>query len=334
MSKKRKYATTGLYSELSEYSSLLRALRTSTTLDLSSHLTAANAPIVNTRYDGKEDASVVSNAVATLTPRDGDPEGSSSALPDSQALTAVDPEEYVDTPTEDSDPSSAPRKKARISAPATVRDTWTKWPLVPSEVHIPEWPFDEEVRILAVDALHRLRSPAQEDDEQLDPNDQFDDALNPVTLRALTRATAKHLYEILGASSAMLPESEDSLQNRHGYINWELVLSAMDAFGLGNSQHLENVKKRMLVLYPKYDTEHLRDPYFVDTMPRPPNNDIQTILEDPYEFLDRADLEAVFADEDSEDTQAEPSTNPQDGETTGENVFPTPQDDDEWAGSE
>ena len=262
---KRKYVESKLHTELSEYSSLLRALRTSTTLDLSTQLTLQDAP--GTEPTAAPDGSVYEDddeddegeAPVDLNLDETEEAGPSS----SRAVTSHDQEQIPVPAPEESGPepaSVAPtrrRLRSKARAPATVRDTWTKWPLVPSEVHVPEWPFDEEVRVLALDSLHQLRakntftgemgqetaaagaSSSKETSESItapadniDLDATFDNKLTPVNVHAMSRATSWRLYEILAASAALLPEAEDSLQNRHGYINWELVLSAVDAFGL------------------------------------------------------------------------------------------------------
>lgn len=250
---KRKRVETKIHTELSEYSSLLRALRTTATLDLASQLTLPDAPGSQPTAAPSED---VYEDDDDLEP---DFEANTGAA-ESSPVEGADAVQHSEEPTASSSqlPSHGHQKK-KSGPSATTRDTWTRWPLVPSEVHTPEWPFDEEVRILAQGALRRLRvnekTETQEDelsvesedgdenipdepseetgaDDASDSDDSFDDILTPVNVHALTRAATNRLYEILAASAAMLPEGEDSMQNRHGYINWELILSAVDAFDL------------------------------------------------------------------------------------------------------
>lgn len=249
---KRKHVPTDLHSELSEYSSLIRALRTSNTLDLSTQLTLVDGPGTqptsqpnDETYEDDEDENL-ETADAGEDDADVDVDNGEPAL--------VEEEDAEDDVSVDHESNSRRKAKGKARAPATVRDTWTKWPLVPSEVHVPEWPFDEEVRLLAQGALRRLHPAVKtsedneestqveeadgDEDTEEDEASDSDDELPAETVHSLARATAKRLYEILGAASVMLPKGEDSMQNRHGYINWELVLSAVDAFGLYTPEYV------------------------------------------------------------------------------------------------
>lgn len=268
---KRKHVQTKLHSELSEYSSLLRALRTNNTLDLASQLTVPDVigsqPTAVASDDVYEDDDDISIAGRSETGEDNEPL-------DTQVLVAADTEDStaVQQPLESvasTSLRSRSKSKGKTRAPATVRDTWTKWPLVPSEVYVPEWSFDEEVRVLATEALQRLPlddvdvdepkpEPSAESendnegDNESDEEEQesqevveddssdvaLDSTLSPTDLRSLTRSSARRLHEILAMSCAMLPEGEDSLQNRHGYINWELILNAADALGLYRPEYV------------------------------------------------------------------------------------------------
>lgn len=242
---KRKRVAAAIHSELSEYTSLLRALRTTATLDLTSQLIHSNAQSRQSTAAPREDA-YEDEEEEIIQP--GDPRGEDSLRdePVTRETSAGDVGEPVAS-------SSLPSLKGKNHAPSTARDTWTKWPLVPSEVYTPEWPLDEEIRILARDALQRLRASEveasrnpdveseDEDEDDLlsdDAEDMFDDILTPVNVRALTRAATNRLYEMLAVSAAMLPKGEDSMQNRHGYINCELILTAMDAFGLFKPEYV------------------------------------------------------------------------------------------------
>ncbi|TCD60027.1 hypothetical protein EIP91_010858 [Steccherinum ochraceum] len=316
---KRKYVEAGLHSELSGYSSLLRALRTTDTLDLASQLTLPDAqgsgPTSVSRDDVYEDDDDDISAIADPA-EDGhaaDPAATSS----SQASSVVQPGEVApELPSPPSPSSRSSHPKASHSLrPATIRDTWTKWPLVPSEVHTPEWPFDDEIRLLAEDVWRR-QSPlstseiddGQEQTSSPDGPDDLQVQVTPITVHALARVASKRLHEILAACCAMLPEGEDSMQNRHGYINWELVLSAVSGFGMFKPEQLEDIKQRMLVLYPKYKKRRLHDSYAIDLAS-------QRAPAQRTDFLDLGFTAADFKAPGAQSRTVKRKTSPKDGQS-------------------
>ncbi|THH31835.1 hypothetical protein EUX98_g2341 [Antrodiella citrinella] len=303
---KRKRVAKGIHSELSEYSSLLRALRTTATLDLTSQLIhldprskQRSAAQGGEGYEDDEDEDADEEVVNDNARGGANSRNEYVASETSEGVTAGDAEEPV---ASSSHSTSRPSQKRKSRAPATARDTWTKWPLVPSEVYTPEWPLDEEIRIIARDALQHIRASEaeasrnpdveseDEDAEEQEEEYTFDEILTPVNVRALTRAATNRLYEMLAVSAAMLPKGEDSMQNRHGYINCELILSAMDAFGVFKPEQLENIKQRLLVLYPKNRPRLEQNSCFVDPKPPPPKSDRSYLTLDWYRFVEPSDF--------------------------------------------
>ncbi|KAI0074945.1 hypothetical protein K474DRAFT_1600673 [Panus rudis PR-1116 ss-1] len=265
---KRKRISAAVHAEFSEYSSLLRALRTADTLDLSSHIFLHDATLSEHR--------------ASSPP-------ASSSVPPTQ-------------------PTSPARSK-----PRKPRDTWTRWPLLANDVHIPEFSFEEEMRLLAVQALEH-RAPEFVDrmhiTERSDPSKRSrskrtksvdfasssdeeerkiavsritsrrppsrrpsrpqtpaavyappGELLSPAYLRALHQCSANRLSEILACLTAILPMRESSMQNRSGTINWEIVLGTVRSLGLIDQETFERLRDRMLALYankPNYCGELFR----------------------------------------------------------------------------
>ena len=123
---KRKLRTVpaALHSELSEYSSLLRALRTNDTLDLASQLLRTQ-PATST---SNEDPS-------------------------------VDLEQAVPSPNnlESYSGSQSLAKRKNL-------DNWTRWPLLTDDIHVPEFGFQDEVKALAMQALKTQQDSSDMED--------------------------------------------------------------------------------------------------------------------------------------------------------------------------
>lgn len=204
---KRKRVPVKLHSELTEYSSLLRALRTTSTLDVASHIATHELP-----------SSVHAN----------NPESSNSRNITPEVDTAVDP-----------DSSSAPQqKRTRTTSPALSeqsskshkRDLWTRWPLLADDVPIPEWSLEDEIQHL----MNGLNTGDGQNKTSSDPSSRQsstepDDA--PYYLPYIALSTLDHLHTILGAIAVHTPYRSDSLQNRLEPIRWQSVLDALAASG-------------------------------------------------------------------------------------------------------
>jgi hypothetical protein len=198
---------TALHAELSEYSFLLRALRTSNTLDVVSHLTNVPASKDEPDFEIQD----VSNQGA---PHEHTPE----------ALGSV---------------SNIKRKrKLRGGGLGTTsgksRDTWTRWPLLADDVHVPEWGLEDEIKLLALHSLrqyspHKFLDPSPED---AGTDADEDDILPPSTVKALTLSSSSHLSSILAIISAHIPLYEKGLQSRLKPVGWESVVDMMGASGL------------------------------------------------------------------------------------------------------
>lgn len=168
---KTRLVPSALHAELSEYTSLLRALRTNDILDVASQLTrpyagpSTGASTVTTRDDSLAPQSV--NFVdVDLSDEDGgrsirvtgkDVNDGESEKPDSESEDELDGGEEV----VGAQKGKAKAKKSRSLRKKKVeRDEWTRWPLMDGDVHIPEWGFEDEVLFLARQSIALHRSAA------------------------------------------------------------------------------------------------------------------------------------------------------------------------------
>jgi hypothetical protein len=205
MGKSRKTVPAALHTELSEYTSLLRALRTSDTLDLSSQLTKAQ---------GRPQAQQSANTV------DGD---------DGIGLTASASGEI--TPSFLS-PSRSQGSPTQGSSGKAKEDNWTRWPLLEGDVHSPEFRFQDEIEMIASEALKLQRQEDPDGDNHFPEEDDEEARLPQSFMDSLTLASSTYLSQILSALAAHIPLAEKSMQNRIKPIRWEGVLDIVAVGGL------------------------------------------------------------------------------------------------------
>lgn len=207
---KRTRVPAALHSELSEYSSLLRALRTTHTLDLSSQLSQVVTPPVpatsevelSNDEDEKQEYHVDHKATSP-------PQTSDAAIEELER----------------------PRPKPKRAGP--TNDVWTRWPLLAGDVHVPEWGLDEEIRLIASQSMKDSKTSSgrsSEDDGTVNVEDE-DDLLPDSSLIALRNDSVNHLSHMLSTLSFCIPLVEKSLRNRVRPLNWERVLAAVSASG-------------------------------------------------------------------------------------------------------
>ncbi|KAI0634277.1 hypothetical protein C8Q77DRAFT_1056119 [Trametes polyzona] len=243
---------TALHSELTEYSSLLRALRTTDTLDLTKHL--AEPP--PTSLQAISDLDDISLSDEDLYEPIEEPPATESV---SHELTS-----NVDSSVRSGLSSARPRRTRR-SGKAKQRDTWTRWPLLAGDVLVPEWGLYDEVRQAAEEALEVTSgpsaasqpdlaeggtvhdSPASSDYEEMDDDHPV---LSPIALRALTADSSAFLTRILALLAAHVPNAEKSMQNRLKPMSWETVIDVASTHGVITAELAEHVRSRMAALYP------------------------------------------------------------------------------------
>jgi hypothetical protein len=216
--KKKKTVPAALHSEISEYASLLRVLRTTGMLDVTAQLTRLGSPQppwqaspVNEEETGLRQASTLSR---------GDNKGASGLSDEDKC-----------------------HPSAGHGSGTSSRNTWTRWPLLAGDIHIPEWRFEDEVLSLAKQVLlsdfpilNNLSEDSSSRLSVIDPNelheDQVEALLPPSSLRALTDVSSSHLEGILAALASYGPLVDTRAQCRHQPIGWESVLNIVGAAGL------------------------------------------------------------------------------------------------------
>ncbi|KAI0340448.1 hypothetical protein BDW22DRAFT_426067 [Trametopsis cervina] len=263
--RKRTAVPAALHSELTEYSSLLRALRTSNTLDLASQLTT-HASVSAAGRDEDDDELIDDDH--------SDDAAEESERPLSANIIGATPDTGLSDPANDSHfdapkPRSTAKNAAKKPRSKVARDTWTRWPLLAGDVHVPEWSLEDEVKLLAVRCLKSTEEPADDvfqpqdalsaesssnsvsDTHTEDVDDDLADELLPApALHALTTSCGRYLSQVLALLAAHVPPGEKSMQNRVRPINWESVLNIAATNGLVNNDAVQSIRNRLGDIYP------------------------------------------------------------------------------------
>ncbi|KAF9494332.1 hypothetical protein BDN71DRAFT_1449056 [Pleurotus eryngii] len=227
---KRKQIPTELHSELSEYSSLLRALRTSHTLDLSSQLTQRQSS-PHSRSTSQEDL----GELIALDDADRS-QDDLRAKTDAHTLNAMTADSSFHRAR-----SSASQSQGKKS------DTWTRWPLLAGDVLVPEWGFEDEMKLFA---LHVLRSHYGQDATS-DEDDWDEEFESSAWSSSLAHVSSLHLTRILALLATHTPIGNKSMQNRINPVGWEMVINALGAYGSDfvDETALARVKQRLEAIY-------------------------------------------------------------------------------------
>ncbi|KAJ6613588.1 hypothetical protein B0H10DRAFT_216761 [Mycena sp. CBHHK59/15] len=229
---KRKRVPQALHSELSEYSSLLRALRTNDILDVAKHITGPPPP--KERRKPKRTELPVQLDVGELR----------SSLPDES----------------DIQPVAGPSNLKEIEAPkrkhARKRDTWTRWPLLVTDVHVPEWGLQDEIEALMGIALKNNPHAGLSESDSLEDLDVDD---TPSTLPYLTQSASNFLSSVLALIAIHTPARPQSMQDRINPIGWQNVLDVVGSCGDSrfDENMINNVRARMEAIYVPYESNAL-----------------------------------------------------------------------------
>jgi hypothetical protein len=136
-SKKRKPQK--LRQELSEYTSLIRTLHTTSTQDLLPHLTGSFPRLPSSPYSRKyRSLSVISH------PSRSSRDSSTNAGGKDRADESEEGHEG-----KDSDGTRTPKSASSETQDNSTRDIWTRWPLLRASVYVPEWTLQDEVKSIA-----------------------------------------------------------------------------------------------------------------------------------------------------------------------------------------
>ena len=223
---KKKRVPAALRFELTEYASLLRALRTKDAMDLAAHLTKPSP--------------------FTLPPRNDELESNLDTHLDDELLDEPD----VNSRGTTAGPSNLnhPINKAITNqtsgkvAPKRKRDQWTRWPLLLEDVPIPEWTLEDEVAAIASQVMKaRLpptfptyEGPLEHDDPShtdyvMKSEDEEDDPDHPFYVPYLTSIIASLLSTIFSLLAKHTPFRPASMQNRIEPLNWRSVIDVIVA---------------------------------------------------------------------------------------------------------
>ncbi|KAJ4463565.1 hypothetical protein C8R41DRAFT_145083 [Lentinula lateritia] len=223
----RKRIPAALHSELTEYTSLLRSLRTNDALDVTSQLTRyfnhkgkEKAQISDDTYDD-DDSECMNDGDVDFNDVGSDVEGE----------LASDVEAGSSCRTNSSSKSSTKRK--RVSRPQSLatedimttktnpstHETWTRWPLLAQDVPYPEWTLQDEVAHITAFLLRDTSSSPSDVDS--DPNSS-----NSSLISTLTLSSSRYLDSILASLAAIIPKRSVSMINRLAPAGWQSVLAA------------------------------------------------------------------------------------------------------------
>ena len=257
------------HSELTEYSHLLKTLRTNRTLDLTYHLSQDPA-LYRQTHDGIEEGSdSTSGEESKDVERDEEDEpipgpsglscaasppitsdvgynsarGSSPSQPSSKAKGKQPVREAEDS---NSSSSSKTRQKRCGS-----NDIWTRWPLLAGDVLVPEWTFEDEVRLVAEKTIAVIRRrenggnfgnnveqaessnpPPCDSDNLKDTDDPDLSTVLPAHFTALPAIIKSHLASLLAALAHHTPLVKCSLYPRLRPMSWVQVLNCAGACAL------------------------------------------------------------------------------------------------------
>ncbi|KAF9467164.1 hypothetical protein BDZ94DRAFT_1287872 [Collybia nuda] len=265
---KRKLVPTALHSEFTEYSSLIRALRTSNTLDVTSHIAKPHAgPSLQSREASEElnsddDDSEREEQDLELDTGHGEDNDTFSEPPDIPPSTSQSRD--TSPVSNRTSPLGSRKRKRKSTSPSRPqrRDLWTRWPLLADDVHIPEWGLDDEIGLLAATALknqNRPPLPCANTSSTSDSSDSDDIDGDPSTyLPHLTNAATNYLSTILALLVAHTPNRPHSQQNRIEPIGWRAVLDILSSCPdprIADLMIINNVKIRMEALFESSGTE-------------------------------------------------------------------------------
>ncbi|KAJ3754854.1 hypothetical protein EV360DRAFT_50798 [Lentinula raphanica] len=209
----RKRIPATLHSELSEYSSLLRAIRTNDSLDVTSQLT---------RYFNSEEENASGDEADFGRRAKLSSQGSKKTTSRLQ--------------------SQATEESIASTKDPTPRENWTRWPLLVQDVPPPEWTLRDEVANIATFLLPRTNSST---DDDLESENCFDPEIDPSVSQMVTTMTLsslRYLDSILASLAAIIPERPSSMINRLAPAGWQTVLAALQIQAASRSLDETSIK--------------------------------------------------------------------------------------------
>jgi hypothetical protein len=153
MASKKKNPSQSLRHEVSEYTSLIRTLHTSSTRDIVPHLIGVFPPPSQPsrltsksqrKFHSRSNSSRNENSQSSDEFKPGNSSSETSQDGDKETSRGNKKRNGISEITEDQDSSTEP---------TTRRDTWDRWPLLQQSVHVPEWTLQDEVKAIAESAI-------------------------------------------------------------------------------------------------------------------------------------------------------------------------------------
>ncbi|KAF8579968.1 hypothetical protein K439DRAFT_1637436 [Ramaria rubella] len=244
-----KIVPAALHSELTEYASLLRAIRTSSTLDIVPQL-SRSIPQLEASDNASDDD----------TDFDHEDDGESSSHRPSPEL----PKESIETVTLSKGKSKAKSPSKSVKKFRRKNDGWTRWPLLQEHCPVPEWSFDEEIVAIAEQSirtqtrsshsspsstLHPDRSENTNGNE--DPDDDIADELilSKAQLLGITSEAASKLSSTLALLAFHRPHTTFTKHGRIAPMNWQDVLDAVGISRIFDTETVDGVKRRLEAIY-------------------------------------------------------------------------------------
>lgn len=235
---KRKAIPAALHSEFTEYSSLIRALRTNNSLDVTSHITKPPP-------HGLETSLQIQHGLDELDDEFGGKDGDgfndiedgheSSNIETAPLSREISPS--ASGPSSSVEPMSSRKRKRSSMTPSYPRrrNAWTRWPLLADDVYVPEWSLEDEISLLAANVLKLHPRPPlpvlpSQSFPSSDDHDQGDGDI-PSYLPPLTHSASTYLSTILALLIAHTPNRPLSQQNRIEPIGWRAVLDMLSSCG-------------------------------------------------------------------------------------------------------
>jgi hypothetical protein len=222
---KKKRVPAALHFELTEYASLLRALRTRDVMDLTAHLTKPSPFALDN--DNLDDELL--NDLSSRSASAGN-SGENFAIAGSSDLNHP-----INKAIEEE-----PAATKNLSPPKQKRDQWTRWPLLLDDLPIPEWNLEDEVAVIAsqvrksrpMPTFPVFEGPLEQDDPShtdyvMDMEFEEDDPDYPFYVPYLTTVTSSLLSTVFSLLAKHTPARTASLQNRIEPLNWRSVIDVL-----------------------------------------------------------------------------------------------------------
>ena len=251
---KKRRVPAALHFELTEYASLLRALRTRDAMDLTAYLTKPSPFALPPRSEPVS----LDNENLDDELLDDLPSRSPSAV-NSRENSAIAGPSDLDHPINKAI-AEEPGKASKKVAPKRKRDHWTRWPLLLEDVPNPEWTLEDEVAVIASRVIKSrpaptfpaFEGPLEHDDPShtnyvINTEFEEDDPDYPSYVPYLTSITASLLSTIFSLLAKHTPARPASMQNRIEPLNWRSVIDIL--VNCGDSEY---ANPKYVVFFPPF----------------------------------------------------------------------------------